>query len=42
MFDQAYRDRGLAPELEPNLEDAGTVTSVLIHGIRVVLINREC
>ena len=31
MFDQAYRDRGLAPEnLSRTLEDAGTVTSVLI------------
>jgi NhaC family Na+:H+ antiporter len=31
MFDQAYRDRGLAPEnLSRPLEDAGTVTSVLI------------
>lgn len=31
MFDQAYRDRGLAPEnLSRTLEDSGTVTSVLI------------
>ena len=31
MFDQAYRDRGLAREnLSRTLEDAGTVTSVLI------------
>ena len=31
MFDQAYRDRDLAPEnLSRTLEDAGTVTSVLI------------
>ncbi|MGB2398082.1 MAG: Na+/H+ antiporter NhaC [Flavobacteriaceae bacterium] len=31
MFDQAYKDRGLAPEnLSRTLEDAGTVTSVLI------------
>ena len=31
MFDQAYRDRNLAPEnLSRTLEDAGTVTSVLI------------
>ncbi len=31
MFDQAYRDKGLAPEnLSRTLEDAGTVTSVLI------------
>ena len=31
MFDQAYRDRGLAPEnLSRTIEDSGTVTSVLI------------
>lgn len=31
MFDKAYKDRGLAPEnLSRTLEDAGTVTSVLI------------
>ena len=31
MFEQAYRDRELAPEnLSRTLEDAGTVTSVLI------------
>ena len=31
MFDQAYREKGLAPEnLSRTLEDSGTVTSVLI------------
>ncbi len=31
MFDKAYRDKGLAPEnLSRTIEDAGTVTSVLI------------
>jgi NhaC family Na+:H+ antiporter len=31
MFKNAYRDKGLAPEnLSRTLEDAGTVTSVLI------------
>jgi NhaC family Na+:H+ antiporter len=31
MFQQAYKDRGLAPEnLSRTLEDSGTVTSVLV------------
>ena len=38
MFSKAFEDRNLSPvNLSRTIEDSGTVTSVLIHGIPVVL-----